>query len=465
MTKLKLATLSFLTLVSLILSIGFAKAQSTIANGPVYIVQEGDYLSNIAYRFHVSQQDLQLANGITDPNQITLGERLVIPGLEGIQGVLTTENVPFGETLQSLSLRYHLPTKILERLNHITSPNELYVGFSLVTLQNDYPLSPGKRSILRAGQSLLELAVLNDTDPWALLADNQLDNTSQVLPGEVFHVPGEEDAGPGGLLPSITSASISSLVQGRTVEIQLAGLNNLSLSGSLVGHPLNFFQDADKHYVALQGLPSRVEPGLYPIELSIFDSTVTQYSFSQMALITSGDYYLEIIPNVDPTTLDPAITEPEDQLWSQLFSTVTPEKLWEGIFLAPVDSAFAGCYTSWYGARRSYNGSAYNYVHTGQDLCGQVGDPIYAAADGVVIYTGLLTVRGNATMIDHGWGVYSAYMHQSETLVNVGDQVNAGQLIGRVGNTGRAEGPHLHFEIIVGGVQVDPLEWLNQVFP
>jgi murein DD-endopeptidase MepM/ murein hydrolase activator NlpD len=68
-------------------------------------------------------------------------------------------------------------------------------------------------------------------------------------------------------------------------------------------------------------------------------------------------------------------------------------------------------------------------------------------------------------MIDHGEGVYSAYMHQSEILVNEGDYVEAGQLIGRVGNTGRVEGPHLHFEVLVGDVQVDPIAWLNGDFP
>jgi murein DD-endopeptidase MepM/ murein hydrolase activator NlpD len=94
-----------------------------------------------------------------------------------------------------------------------------------------------------------------------------------------------------------------------------------------------------------------------------------------------------------------------------------------------------------------------------------VGDPIYAAASGVVVFAGPLTVRGNATMIDHGWGVYSAYMHQSEILVNAGDHVEKGQLIGRVGNTGRVEGAHLHFEILVGGVPVNPLAWLTEEYP
>lgn len=465
MTKFSFATLSLLILVSILVPTGIVTAQSTSVDGPVYIVQEDDYLADIANRFHVSQQELQSANGISNPNQITVGERLVIPGLEGIQGVLTTENVAFGESLQSLSLRYHIPIKTLERLNHLTSPNELYTGYSLVILQNDNPISAGKRSVLGPGQSLLELAVLNDTDPWALLSSNQLQNSSQVIPGDVVRIPGEEDAGPGALLPSITSVKISPLVQGQTVEIQIAGSDALSLSGSLAGHALNFFKEADNHYVALQGLHSKIEPGLYPVDISITDGGGAQFSFSQMALITPGDYYLETVPNVDPKTLDPAITEPEDQLWTQLFSPVSPEKLWEGAFALPVDPAFAGCYSSWYGARRSYNGSPYNYVHTGQDFCSQVGDPIYAAADGIVVYTGSLIVRGNSTMIDHGWGVFSAYLHQSEILVEVGDKVAAGQLIGRAGNTGRVGGPHLHFEVIVGGVQIDPLEWLNKVYP
>jgi len=68
-------------------------------------------------------------------------------------------------------------------------------------------------------------------------------------------------------------------------------------------------------------------------------------------------------------------------------------------------------------------------------------------------------------MIDHGWGVYTGYMHQSEILVNVGDQVEAGQIIGKVGETGRVEGPHLHWEVWVGGIQVDPLDWLNNIYP
>ena len=90
---------------------------------------------------------------------------------------------------------------------------------------------------------------------------------------------------------------------------------------------------------------------------------------------------------------------------------------------------------------------------------------IYAAAAGVVVFSGPLTVRGNATIIDHGLGVFSAYYHQEEFKVNVGDKVSQGQLIGIMGHTGRVTGPHLHFEVWVNGIQVQPLDWLNNIYP
>jgi murein DD-endopeptidase MepM/ murein hydrolase activator NlpD len=82
-----------------------------------------------------------------------------------------------------------------------------------------------------------------------------------------------------------------------------------------------------------------------------------------------------------------------------------------------------------------------------------------------VVFAGPLTVRGNSTIIDHGRGIYTAYLHQSEILVKPGDLVSTGQVIGKVGGTGRVTGPHLHWEVWNGGVQVDPMDWLEQSYP
>jgi murein DD-endopeptidase MepM/ murein hydrolase activator NlpD len=210
-----------------------------------------------------------------------------------------------------------------------------------------------------------------------------------------------------------------------------------------------------------------LDPGLYPLRLDVTRPDGSVQSFEQMVLIKSGNFPNDPALEVDPSTIDPAVTGPEDQWLLSLTSVVTPEKYWNGVFQFPVDSS-QYCIRSGYGDRRSYNGGALHSFHTGIDfgVCSEAHPlDIYAAADGVVVFTGLKTVRGNATIIDHGQGVFSAYYHQEEFYVAMGDHVKAGQLIGKMGATGRVTGPHLHFEVWVNGIQVNPLEWLDVAFP
>ncbi|HEX9893572.1 MAG TPA: M23 family metallopeptidase, partial [Gemmatimonadales bacterium] len=122
-------------------------------------------------------------------------------------------------------------------------------------------------------------------------------------------------------------------------------------------------------------------------------------------------------------------------------------------------------FPSVFGTRRSYNGSEFIYYHTGLDLYGSSTTPVLAPAAGRVAFASLLTVRGNTTYIDHGWGVFSGFLHQSEILVQPGELVEPGQIVGYVGGTGRVTGPHLHWEVWVGGVPVDPLTWTRSAFP
>ncbi len=96
-------------------------------------------------------------------------------------------------------------------------------------------------------------------------------------------------------------------------------------------------------------------------------------------------------------------------------------------------------------------------MHTGIDIGADTGDPIYAAADGVVASAGSLGGYGNATIIEHGGSIATLYGHQSSILVSEGDRVTVGEVIGRVGCTGACTGPHLHFEVRVDGDPVDPM--------
>jgi murein DD-endopeptidase MepM/ murein hydrolase activator NlpD len=459
--------LSLILIILFLIPLGAARGQSETPTGPVYIVQEGDTLSSIAQRFGVSVEELVTYNQLSNPDILKAGDQLVIPGLEGIIGQLVTKPVALGDTLRSLSRRFQFPEEQLAKLNHLSSPDELYVGSSLVVLTQPDDKQYNRRSMLSTGQSLLELAALQGVNPWSVVSVNGLEGSWAGLPGDGLVLPGEAAEGPGALPPGIQSASVEALplVQGRTADIQVTALEDIVLAGDLAGRELNFFAEEDGKQAALQGVSAKQEPGVYPLTIKGFLADGTPFGFSQMVPVQDGGYPIDPTLYVDPATIDPEVTEPENAQWAALTSVVTPEKYWEGGFGVPVDPAFADCWPSRFGNRRSYNEGPYDFYHTGLDFCGQVGQPIYAPADGVVVFSDFLTVRGNATVIDHGEGVFTGYLHQSEFLVQTGDRVEKGQLIGRVGNTGRVVGPHLHWELIVGGVQVDPMDWLEQEFP
>jgi len=439
------------------------------STGPVYIVQEGDTLWAIAVLFDTGVGDIMTANNMPDTN-IYVGNRLVIPGLEGMIGVLNTKIVPFGETLRSLSRQYRVDEMALRKLNHLVSPTEVYAGYKLIILQQEGKPGWPARSNLEPGETMLELAVRQDTDPWTLTEINQLSGTWASLPGDVLYLPsGNSEAKMTGLPAVFSTVDVTPLpsIQGTTVKIHIAVTEPVSLGGMLIDRPLHFFQIEEGSWVALQGVHALTEPGIYPLRLEATLPDGTVQSFEQMVLIKSGYYPNDPILVVNLEMIDPAITEPEDAQIRDLVSQATPERYWEGVFQSP--GYFPDCYNSLYGNRRLYETEdgtlSISGFHSGVDLCGGAGLPIFAPAPGVIVFAGPLDVRGNATIIDHGWGVYSGFWHQSEILVQVGQKVETGDIIGRVGGTGRVTGPHLHWEIWVNGVQVNPLEWLLESFP
>lgn len=442
---------------------------SAQASGPVYIVQAGDTLSEIALRFNVSVDDLIAANPNIDPNFLAQGQQIVIPGLEGVTGVLGTEVIAFGDSFRSLRRRTQVSDEQLIKLNHLVSPSELYVGVSLVIPQQENQSPLNTRFVATTGESLLELAVKENSDPWTLSTVNKLSGTWDTIPGDVLYSPtGNSEDSATGLPSAFQSASIEPLplVQGETEVIKVETPSDVSLSGMLVDHPLHFFQDGNMQ-VALQGVYAMLEPGVYPLRVEATLPDGTKQSYEQMVLLKSGNYLSEDIPLNDPSTLDPTVTESE---LNQIISVTEPATLpryWNGVFTSP--AAYPDCFTSRYGTRRIYtvinSDIEVEGFHSGLDFCGGEGLQIFAPAAGKVVFAAPLTVRGNATIIDHGWGVYSGFWHQSQILVNVGDTVQAGQVIGLVGGTGRATGAHLHWEVWVNGVQVNPLDWLGKVFP
>lgn len=449
-----------------------AQAQdSTPPPGPIYIIQPGDSMSLIASRFGVTLNDLMAANNISDPNNIAAGAKIIIPGLEGISGVLMTEVLNYGDTLRSLSRRNRIPESFLRKLNHITSPSELYAGLGVILPQQENIPPLEHRLSLSPGETLLEAAIRAGSDPWTLKTVNELPGTWSALPGDVLYSPSgaAEESAVNGMPSAFTSVRVNPLpmTQGITSKIVIQTQPGVSLGGMLVDMPLHFFQQDDGSYVTLQGIHAMLTPGPYPLRLEATLPDGSRQSYEQMVVVQSGFYPNDPLLLVEPETIDPTITEPETQQILALTRPATPTRYWQGIFQSP--AYFPDCFTSRYGNRRTYIGSGtgeeYYSFHSGVDFCGGAGLPILAPADGVIVFADFLTVRGNATLIDHGWGVYSGFWHQSEIKVTAGQTVRKGELIGLVGGTGRVTGAHLHWEVWANGIQVNPMEWLNKVFP
>ena len=259
--------------------------------------------------------------------------------------------------------------------------------------------------------------------------------------------------------PQITISS-ETLGQGTTMLVAVeprAGASSASLS--FRGTDRQMVPDEDDEFWLPIGAPAGAETGPAEIVVTIFepDGSV-RATLAATVTITQTLFpveYLEV-PVGGPNGLRP----PEDVAYEEnirvnVYAGFTPAKYWSGPFIVPV----AGAVTTVFGTARSFNGGPVSGNHSGEDYGAEIGTPVYAAASGAIAFAGELTVRGNSIIIDHGAGVFTAYHHLSRIDVVQGQFVGQGALIGAVGMTGLATGPHLHWELVVGGVNVNPVAW------
>jgi murein DD-endopeptidase MepM/ murein hydrolase activator NlpD len=133
-------------------------------------------------------------------------------------------------------------------------------------------------------------------------------------------------------------------------------------------------------------------------------------------------------------------------------ATSTEERLWRGSFVLPVPTAVRSEFGAWRKIRRRWSGP-----HLGADMDGRIGRPVHAMADGRVVMLGHHLYAGRTIVVDHGGGLFSQYLHLSDRHVREGERIRKGQIIGRVGRSGRVTGPHLHLQVQLNGIDVDPL--------
>lgn len=462
---LRILLLTAMTLLQAAILLPLPAPVQAKTDGPVYIVQAGDSLTSISQAFHTTPTRILLINSVADPDVVNPGTKLVIPGFEDLSGTLTRITIGLGDTPASLMRQSHADPSAFTRINFLTNPDSIYVGQSLYTLdaetpnQERLPISAGP---IGTNLTDLELAALINVNPWTAAEYNNLNGRWDLLPNDTLYFP--TSASPSGaILPGISGLSITPSQQGQTTVTIANGSAETNLTGSLDGYTLHFFPSDNNTLEALQGIPRLTSPGPVDLVLTTSDSAGKTFSIQQRVLVYTVDYGVDAPLQVADNFVDPAITDPEQAFLLQTVAPAPAEKLWSDAFQYPVSGH--DCQPSTYGRLRSYNGSDYTYFHSGTDFCASEETPIYAAADGIVVFAGELIVRGNATIISHGWGVYTGYWHQSKIEVTVGQVVKAGDEIGMAGATGRVTGPHLHFEVLVGDVQVDPIPWLSGYYP
>ena len=153
--------------------------------------------------------------------------------------------------------------------------------------------------------------------------------------------------------------------------------------------------------------------------------------------------------------------ELEARTLDEAYAQAVEERLWSEPFLLPMEGRFTSSFAL---ARRYAAGGPVSY-HVGTDIAQPTGTPIHATNDGIVRIADFFPIKGGLVLIDHGMGVSSLYLHQSRILVEAGQRIGRGEVIGEVGSTGLSTGPHLHWEMRVVGEPTNPMAWVDRELP
>jgi murein DD-endopeptidase MepM/ murein hydrolase activator NlpD len=239
------------------------------------------------------------------------------------------------------------------------------------------------------------------------------------------------------------------------------------VKGSFLDRTIPFFRELrpgePAGYLGLLGVDMQDAPGTYELAVTIKNGEQSIKRLSYHVLITKEKFAVEHLTlpkdkvDLDDKTL--ARWKMEQEQVRQALADNSALRLWQSGFVEPVNGKRTGIF----GSVRIMNGQPRN-PHNGEDIGAPLGTDVAATNDGVVRLTVDHVFSGRGVFLDHGLGFYSMYFHLSEVLVKDGDLVKAGQIIGKVGATGRATGPHLHWGVKLNGARVNPYALLDLPF-
>lgn len=213
---------------------------------------------------------------------------------------------------------------------------------------------------------------------------------------------------------------------------------------------------AENRLAAFLGIPRDTKPGPVILQLTVTDRQGREHRHTLPLVIKPREFPVQRLKVPESyVSPDPEILARHQREQAEVRAALAgsrPEQLWRQPFRKPLQ----GAVSSPFGVQRMFNDQPRS-THSGVDLRAPSGHPVAASGDGVVILTGDHYFSGRSVYIDHGMGLITMYFHLSEILVENGQSVTAGQIIGRVGSTGRSTGPHLHWGLRVHDCRVDPL--------
>lgn len=248
----------------------------------------------------------------------------------------------------------------------------------------------------------------------------------------------------------------STVRQGDVALIVVTGAAGApQMDGSLAGRPLFFFPYADG-YAALVGIDLQARPGKTPWRVGFVDGMGAPRKASGAITVRARRFPVQrlSLPRsmVDLSPDDERRANAEAARLRTLFDTISPERLWRGRFTKPVAS---DARAEGFGSRRIINGRTRS-PHAGADFSAPAGAPVVASGRGRVTLVVEFFFGGRLVALDHGEGLYTLYMHLDRVDVAEGALVERGSIIGAVGSTGRATGPHLHWAAQLRRARIDP---------
>ncbi len=272
-----------------------------------------------------------------------------------------------------------------------------------------------------------------------------VDYTSSVYPGDVISI-------------TIQSTKASDVISG-TATLYVENIEEALLSS-------NIYSVGSNTFTSIIPLSSWYEQGNFRVEL-IYSQNDNDPVHSVLPIkMLHKDFIEETLylnaQNTAVKTDDSSQRMKQIEELNKLLGTTNEDAIhFIGTFIHPVDYVY---HTSYFGDRRNYeysNGNSSIGLHYGLDYRASIGTPTYACADGKVVMATMRNSSGNSIVIEHLPGFYSLYYHLDSMDVKVGDMVKQGEEIGKTGKTGLATGPHLHWEVRINGIAVDPAYFLE----